>query len=78
MVRLTNGNGLDPDALLDVSRLGLVRDLVGKDFGLAKGVDEGSATGSRSTWVLLDELRVGEESEERRGRCRGKVTYRRP
>ena len=52
MARLTNGNRLDPDALLDVSRLGLVRDLVGKDFGLAEGVDKGSATCPRSAWVL--------------------------
>ena len=49
MFTLTDIDGLDSDALLDVGSLGGVADLVGEDLGLAKGVHEGGATGTRGT-----------------------------
>jgi hypothetical protein len=47
--RLTNVDGLDLDALLLVSGLGVVRNLVLKDFILAEGIHEGGATSTRGT-----------------------------
>jgi len=48
--RRTDGHWLDPDGLLEMSGLGMVRHLVGKDFGFAKGVHKCRAASSRRTW----------------------------
>lgn len=48
----TDVGGLDPDALLDVSSLRAVGNLVRQHLGLAKGVHEGGATGTRGTYKI--------------------------
>ncbi len=48
----TNVDGLDPDALFNVSSLRGVADLVGENLGLAKGVHEGGTTSARSTYAF--------------------------
>lgn len=53
--RRTDVDRFDPDSLLDVGGVRIIRDLVGKNLGLAKGVDESCATGSRGTWVNGEE-----------------------
>lgn len=62
--RRTDVDGLDPDALLDVGGVRIVRDLVSKDFGLAKGVDKSCAASSRGTWVE-NEGREGGDGEKK-------------
>ena len=47
----TDVDGLDPDALLDVSSLGRVADLMGEDLRLAKGVHESGTASARSTYA---------------------------
>ena len=48
----TDVDGLDPDALLDVSSLGRVADLMGEDLRLAKGVHESGTASARSTYTM--------------------------
>ena len=48
----TDVDGLDPDALFNMSSLGGVADLVGENLGLAKSVHEGGTTSARSTCAL--------------------------
>lgn len=64
--RRTDVDRFDPDTLLDVGGIRVVRDLVGKDLGLAKGVDKSCAASSRGTWV------EGEVREVKRERGRKK------
>ena len=45
----TDVDGLDADALLNVSRLGTVAHLVRQHLGLAQGVHERRAAGARGT-----------------------------
>jgi len=48
MVR-TDVDGLNPDALLDVSCFRAIRLFVGEDIRFAEGVHEGRASSTRST-----------------------------
>ena len=48
----TNVDRLDPDALLNVSSLGRVADLMGEDLRLAKGVHESGTASARSTYAM--------------------------
>ena len=49
-VELTNIDGLDADALLDVSRVWVIVDLVCNDLRLAERVHKGRSSGARCTW----------------------------
>lgn len=46
---LTNIDGLDSDPFLDVRCLGVIRDLVSQNLGLAECVDKSGATSTRGT-----------------------------
>jgi hypothetical protein len=52
-VQLTDIGRLDPDTLLDVRGVWVVRDLVRQDLGLAKGVHKGRTASSRGTCNTL-------------------------
>lgn len=60
--RRTDVGRFNPDTLLNVCSVGIIRDLVGKNFGLAKGVYKSCTTGSRGTWKSSEGN--GERQEE--------------
>jgi hypothetical protein len=50
LVELTNVHRLDPDALLDMCAIGVVRYFVGQHLRLAQGVHESRASSTRCTY----------------------------
>lgn len=48
-IQLTDVDRFDSDAFLNMGRLGIISNLVAKDFGLAERVHESGATRSRGT-----------------------------